>query len=79
MTEKSESIEHNLDQDDNTDLNLIINTEEELILNLNQNESINLIKNLKKGPNEKAKEFLKNARKFYEEMKKKEEIYKKNK
>jgi hypothetical protein len=75
MTEKSESIELNLDQDDNTDLNLIINTEEELILNLNQNESINLIKNLKKGPNEKAKEFLKNAIKFYEEMKKKEEIY----
>ncbi|MHA1381358.1 MAG: hypothetical protein ACTSRG_23565 [Candidatus Helarchaeota archaeon] len=55
----------------------IINVCEEFELNLNEEESINLIDLLNKGSNENAKQFLINSLKFYEEMKKKEELFKK--
>ncbi|NVM03410.1 MAG: hypothetical protein HWN67_13855 [Candidatus Helarchaeota archaeon] len=55
----------------------IINVSEEFELNLNEEESINLIDRLNKGSNENAKQFLRNASKFYEEMRKKEELFKK--
>ena len=57
----------------------IINSDESFDLNLNEEEAENLIARLKKGPNEKAKIFLKEARIFYKEMKMKEELFMKNK
>ncbi|MFX1298859.1 MAG: hypothetical protein ACFFD2_28870, partial [Promethearchaeota archaeon] len=43
----------------------ILNTDENLELTLNKEESMNLIKKLKRGPNEKAQKFSKNAIEFY--------------
>jgi len=57
----------------------LINSDESFELNLNEEESRNLIDRLKEGPNEKAKTFLKEARDFYKEMKRKEELFRKNK
>ncbi len=59
-------------------MDITINSNESFELNLNEEESEKIIASLKRGPNEKAKNFLKEARIFYEEMKKKEELFKKN-
>ena len=46
---------------------------------LSKKEAESLIKRLENGPNEKAKEFLKESIDFYKEMKSKEEQFKKEK
>ena len=55
----------------------IINVSEDFELDLNEEESLKLINRLNKGSNDKAKQFLRESTKFYEEMRKKEEFFKK--
>lgn len=59
-------------------IEFIINSDESFELNLDEEEAETLVDRLKKGPNEKAKIFLKEARDFYQEMKRKEELFRKN-
>lgn len=46
---------------------------------LNKKEAEALVKRLESGPNEKAKNFIKESIDFYKEMKIKEELFKKEK
>ena len=48
-------------------------------IKLTKEEAENLVERLEKGPNDKAKAFLKESIEFYEEMKQKAEKFKKEK
>ncbi|MHA1490006.1 MAG: hypothetical protein ACTSRI_10155 [Promethearchaeota archaeon] len=52
---------------------------EDYELTFNKKETKRLIKRLKKGPSDEAKQFIEDSIKFYKQMKKKEELYKQGK
>ena len=79
MTGKSALIKSSeIKENEPLDSEFLINTDENLELTLNRAESMTLINLLKKGPNEKARNFSEAAIEFYQKMKQKEEIYRKS-
>lgn len=70
---KSEALDKKTDEQDE---NSIFENYEII---LNEKEAEALVKRLENGPNEEAKNFLKDSIKFYKEMKIKEESFKKEK
>ncbi len=64
-----------LEKKDHKMLDLNISVSKNLDIKLTKKESKELIKRLKRGPNEKAKKFTKEALEFYEEMEKKAKAF----
>lgn len=75
---QSNSIPHitNRETQNEQKFDFIINSADNLELNLNKKESENLVNRLNKGSNEKSTNFAKESIDFYNEMKKREKLYK---